>query len=557
MHLSARIRPLIARLRGEGGFTMAAMMGALLVISLFTISALAVAQNDLPISRKDQDTKQAYAAAEAGIADYFFHLSQDNAFWSKCTSVPTPTAVNQAWNGVGADPRTNSRQVAGSSAWYTLELLPANGSTSCNPGNAQNTMIDASTGTFRIRATGHSRNAKRSIVATFKRKNFLDYLYFTDYETADPTWYTLDTNGHATRSGGSPSWSGPDYVTWGSQNCPVYWRQGRGNLSYSGQIFQGSPASWQSFSDNCTEIQFAPGDKINGPFHTNDEILVCGSPDFGRNAQDRVEVSGPGWRGSSGCSGNNPTFVGTWTPNAPLLTLPPTDNSLSTIAAAAYRFTGRTTIVLNGSNMTVTNATMGLNNVSMALPGNGVIWVANGSCGQGYNPLDPYNAPQGCADVYVKGSYASDLTIGSEKDIIVNGNLTKSGDTMLGLIANNFVRVYHPETHNDPNDYTNCTNQAGVMTNVQIDAAILSLQHSFTVDNYYCGPPLGTLTVNGVIGQKFRGPVGRGSGGSVVNGYTKNYNYDDRMRFRSPPHFLDPVQSAWRISRYTEQVPAR
>jgi hypothetical protein len=205
----------------------------------------------------------------------------------------------------------------------------------------------------------------------------------------------------------------------------------------------------------------------------------------------------------------------------------------------------------------VTNATMGLNNVSMALPANGVIWVANGACGQGYNPLDPYNSPQGCADVYVKGTYASDLTIGSEKDVIINGNLTKSGDTMLGLIANNFVRVYHPETHNDPNDATNCTDQAGTLTNVAVDAAILSLQHSFTVDNYYCGTPLGTLTVNGVIGQKFRGPVGRGNGSSVVNGYTKNYNYDDRMRFRSPPHFLDPVQSAWRISRYTEQIPSR
>ena len=31
----------------------------------------------------------------------------------------------------------------------------------------------------------------------------------------------------------------------------------------------------------------------------------------------------------------------------------------------------------------------------------------------------------------------------------------------------------------------------------------------------------------------------------------------DRLTFRAPPHFLDPVQSAWRISRYTEQQPAR
>ena len=545
---------------GEGGFTMVTMFGALTVISLMTIAGLAIAQNDQPLSRRDQDKKIAYSAAEAGIADYFFHLNQDNGYWAKCTGVPAPNAVNPAWNGVGADPRgspavpgSRYRNVPGSAAWYTLEVLPANGYSQCDPNNATASMVDASTGTFKIRATGHSRTAKRSIVATFKRKNFLDYLYFTDYETADPTWYVLDTNNRPTRSGGAPNWAGPDYVSWGSDNCPVYWRQGRGNLQFTGQVLYSG--TWYDFTDGCTEIQFAPGDQIRGPFHTNDEILVCGSPTFGRNAQDHIEVSGPGWRSS--CTGSNPNFVGTWTPNAPLLTLPPTDDSLSTVATSAYRFTGTTTITLSGSTMTITNATMGLNNVSMALPANGVIYVQNGVCGVGYQPLNPYGDPQGCGNVYVKGSYSKDLTIAAAKDIVALDDITRSGDVMLGLIANNFVRIYHPVTRSDPNNPFNCSNATGTQQDITLDAAMLSLQHSFTVDNYYCGAALGNLTVNGVIGQKFRGPVGRGGGGSVVNGYTKNYGYDDRMRFRSPPHFLDPVQASWRVSRYTEQVPAR
>ena len=62
--------------------------------------------------------------------------------------------------------------------------------------------------------------------------------------------------------------------------------------------------------------------------------------------------------------------------------------------------------------------------------------------------------------------------------------------------------------------------------------------------------------MKGAIAQSFRGPVGTG-GATISTGYVKNYNYDDRMRFRSPPHFLDPVQAAWRVSRYTEQVPSR
>ena len=76
------------------------------------------------------------------------------------------------------------------------------------------------------------------------------------------------------------------------------------------------------------------------------------------------------------------------------------------------------------------------------------------------------------------------------------------------------------------------------------------------VDNYQCGSPLGTLTVTGAIAQKFRGPVGTFSGASRNSGYAKNYWYDDRLRYRSPPYFLDPVTAAWRVVRNNEQVRA-
>jgi hypothetical protein len=115
------------------------------------------------------------------------------------------------------------------------------------------------------------------------------------------------------------------------------------------------------------------------------------------------------------------------------------------------------------------------------------------------------------------------------------------------------VRVRHNVTWKGGAD---CDNNPAGQVDREIDAAILTLQHSFMVDGYYCGDPLGTLTVNGVIAQKFRGPVGRG-GNSPTNGYVKNYVYDPRLQFRAPPHFLDPVESAWRVWRYTEQQPAR
>jgi type II secretory pathway pseudopilin PulG len=206
----------------QDGFTMIAMMTSLIITSLLTVAAFAAVDSDQKISRRDQDTKAAYSAAEAGVNDYLFHLGKDQAYWTYCTGVPSPNAVNQAWNGNGSDPRT-WRTVPGSTAQYTIELLPANGNSSCNPNNAQASMIDANTGTFKIRATGSTtktRLGRRSIVATFRRKGFLDFLYFTDYETSDPSWYQVDAYGRQTN---------PDLVAWASANCVEYWRQGRGS----------------------------------------------------------------------------------------------------------------------------------------------------------------------------------------------------------------------------------------------------------------------------------------------------------------------------------------
>jgi hypothetical protein len=188
----------------------------------------------------------------------------------------------------------------------------------------------------------------------------------------------------------------------------------------------------------------------------------------------------------------------------------------------------------------------------VALPSNGVITVQNGSCANSYLPTDSENFPAGCGDVRLSGTYAKDLTIAADRDIVIQGNVRRSSGSkyLLGLIADGFVRVWHPVSG------SNCDNASNSPTNITVDAAILSLNHSFTVDNYWCGNPLGNLTITGVIAQKHRGVVGQG-GSSIVHGYVKNYNYDDQLRYRSPPYFLDPVQASWRVIRQSEQTPAR
>jgi hypothetical protein len=550
VQLTFAISFLRRRIRDERGFTMFAVMGAMLAIMMISVAAFAAAGGDTRGARRDQDSKRAYSAAEAGLNQYLSDLNKDNTYWTHCDQVPAPAVVNP-YNQTPLSKVT----IEGSDAQYAIEVLPTvnlNTGTrfpACDVANPTKTMLDTRTGTFQIRSTGFARGVRRTIIGTFRRKKFLDFLYFTDLETANPVAYAVNTGGNPTT---------PDVEDWASNSCSVYYRGGRGSAQYTGVADPPGAAPPVNLSFGCTEINFISGDSINGPLHTNDQMLVCGTPAFGRTIQDAIEVSDPtGWRGNGGCGGNNPNFIGKYTPGAGVLSMPPSNSQLKNVVDPGYTFTGRTTIAFNGANVVI-------NGVTKPIPPSGVIYVQNGpNCGVFYDPTqtDPSQTPTDCGDAYVHGSYSDDVTIAAEKDIVVDGNITKSGDFMVGLIANNFVRVNHPvssrvSSYNGSNYSWTCTNafDASNPQVNQIDAAILALNYSFIVDNWYCGSALGTLSVTGAIAQKYRGIVGTFGGSST--GYLKNYNYDDRLKYREPPHFLDPVQTAWRVVRETEQVPA-
>ncbi len=524
------------RIRAEHGFTMIVVMGVMLIGMMLSAAAFAAVNNDLPLIRGAADRKQAYAAAEAGLDYYKFQLSRNNDFWTKCTNVPPPSPtesapIMQRWTGSGTVPW---RKVAGSDASYVIELLPAKGAT-CDPSQPEQTMLDQASGTFRIRSTGRSGRILRTITATFRRASFLDYLYFTDLETSDPQTY--ETQAERDRA---------------QTDCSVP-RASR-------------PAS-------CNEITFADQDAINGPFHTNDDLQTCGTPTFGRaGRQDKIEISGPASDGYTPICGNvTPDFQGTVVHPATKLTVPTNNTKLATLAQSGYSFTGTWKITLQNTMMTAKNLATN-QSVTEPLPPNGVIYGNQGAgCTGIATPLvQNYADSKACAVLYVSGNASSSLTIDSAADIVIDGDITHDADVVVGLIGSNFVRVYHPVTPS-PRAGADCTANAsssplfppgpdaeGALSSVRIDAAILSLQHSFIVDNYACGAKLGTVAVNGAIAQKYRGPVGTfdRSTGRGVTGYTKSYTYDDKLKFRSPPYFLDPVAAAWRIIRSNEQVPA-
>lgn len=534
--------------RDERGFTMLTVMMVMLVAGLFAVSAYAAAGGDVPLGGQSRDAKRAYAAAEAGVEYYAAHIAANPDYWTLCTTVPTPNPgepnpVANEWYGPasGADTRTGHwRNVPGGTATYSIELLaakdpnpPSDPTPQCVVGD-QTTMLDPSTGVFRIRSTGRAGTESRSIVASFRRPSFLDFLWFTNFENLDPMVATSDQ-------------------AWQAANCMAF-RPQRNAAAVSGHA--------------CSEITFPAGDQLKGPFHSNDSVQFSAGTKVGRPGKnDRLETHQP----PTGYSGS-PTLYAPWNTNQDNLPIPTSNGDLKPIATTGGKvFTGRTIFSVNGDTVNVTKSDNTTTSFKIS-DTNGVIYVQNGS---GSAPCSLLKSPQiadygegpACGVAYISGTYSSSFTLTSDADIVV-GTPTASvdlrrsatSDAVAGLIATNFVRVQHRvnRTSTQLNDPNNCTN-AQTPRDVYIDAAMLSVAHSFIVDNFNCGgAQVGTLHITGAIAQNFRGRVaGTAVGSGVSAGFIKDYNYDDRLKFRSPPYFLAPLISAWHLIRQNEQVPAR
>lgn len=582
------IATFMARLRQEErGSALIITTSIAVVLTLAITVMLNYAVNTQSTAQTTSEFQAALTAAEAGIDDYLYRLNQNDNYWQYSATNPPTADGNRAFT----------------------EYVDVPGS----PGGGQFTYaIDASqlgiNGNLTLRSTGRDGGVDRAVEVLLRRASFLDYIYLTQVESSDPDVYRVFYAGRRGQSADfwvdwaenyctNTRWaSWPDFfpATLGGppRTTPV-WRTGR--PPYAGQ----SATSYPYLGDTCLEIQFASGDVITGPFHTNDRPLV---------------QNGATWLGIATVSAPAPFFVGTTAgaqpnfPNGNFFThrepieMPPSNTEVRrqadyTDGAEGCLFTGPTAITFR-SNGTMDvrspytrqsgpgcgtwpqgtgTALSAVQNV--AVPSNGVIYVQNvptsgpnawtGTCPRGNGnglgmPLSGesvrFQGQYGCrsGDVFVQGSYSRPVTIATQNDVFVTRNLVRAdtsegSDDILGLIANNFVNVYHPINTSNVNmsHYGNRISTGGsasVWTNPTIEAAILAVNRGFTVQNYDQGASLGTLRVFGAIAQVPRGAVGLSNGAGVL----KDYVYDDRFRFLSPPHFINPVDAQWGVINWAE-----
>lgn len=504
------------RLSDEQGFTMIIALGVMLVTSLLVAAVLVAVAGDTNTTRHDLDSKRAYSAARAGLNAFLYNLDQNPNYWSTC--------ANDA-SGVTPVPG------ASTAVSYSFQPIYNSGYSATNcPTNAVAALIDPLTGSLRVKFTGYSGatpQVSRTVVAAFRKRSPLDFLWYTVYETQDPV-----TN----------------------SACGEWYRQG---------------------ADSSCAIVWA-NDVMNGPMYTQDQLKIGSgaTPTFGRSKQDLIESEGP-----TLCTGSCGSATMRGTPIAPVPTsdqvaFPTSNAQLATDAQNHGQvYKGTTNVTLGGSAgvgkasvVVCPTSTTCTAPTTVDLSTYPILAATNLSgCSGSYDPTNVtysqnssgyYYGP--CGDIYVNGSYSTPLTISAGDNIVITGSLTTSltGPATLGLVANQFVRVMHGVKSG-----SGCTggvieDTTHTIDNPVIDAAILTLGHSFIVDNYNrgCHSNLDALTVNGAIAQKYRGPVGTGSS-TPTTGYSKNYGYDDRLHVLLPPYLFDIVTSAWALSRETLCTP--
>ena len=521
----------------ERGMALITVLIAMMVMVALALTVVDYASTSRTVSRHDQNWNASLNAAEAGIDDYLFHLNE-NSNYSDYTAANLPTDGNLAF--------TQFVPVAGGSTNSKYMYTP----------DTSNLPVD---GTITLTVTGQVGGSKRTLQAVLRRRNFLDYLYFTDYETQDPASYT-----------GSPFTQ-----TEAQTRCSWHYYDGR--------------------DPGCNEIVFISADTIRGPLHTNDAIKLCGTPDFrGKTSTSWNPGTANRWRDN--CPTSVPTFANRGDPAyQPILAIPPSNRALinqTTGATGGCLYTGPTRIRLLSNGQMTVNSPFSNNtrngcptNGTGPLPRNGVIYAqnvpssatdANFTAGCPYNvhgrahplglPISNDITPYGCrnGDVFIEGTLKGQLTVGADNNIDVTWNLQyqdgTSGRDLLGLIANNYVEVWHPvscvsgrtSACNLDANFPDETARNSRFSDPTIQAAMLSLLHGFRVQNWTVGAPLGALGIDGSIAQRFRGAVGTTSGGAVLTGYRKAYRYDRRLKYLAPPKFIDPVASAWAIAVWKE-----
>ncbi len=506
----------IARSRGdESGMALVLVVGSMLVLAMLALTALAFTVQSQKFARYSQDYTGAMAAAQSGIEDLISRLNREDAYADSvdCTNLAlrgpmTPTSNTCGWN------------LSTPAGW--LPVVP--GETDPAAAHFHYTIdgsLSISDGTVMVRSTGRVNGEYRTIEAAVGKGGSTDYVYYTDFESGDPSnvqIYKPGVSNPASKATGGASL--PQCGSTGHE-AALHWWEGR-------------------HAYPCAEITFGGDDVLDGAVFSNDSVWSAsayGGATFldgftsANPACNTVTATTSTWRNclrhNNGASsiadfnGIRPTY-------SELLYLD--DTSAAFAAFPGCHYFGATRVIFSASgNMTVWNKTV--NNGGQApqaitgptgvTPSCGTLSALNSSAGATVPvpdkmviyvgaapssvtrvmcnageiggpsgrtlPLGTYDRtvhrtsgsshPSYEADenmtettktcqegnLYVEGTLNGRVTLAAAQSIIVTGDVVlaggRNGDDILGMVATNSVEVMHARMRNYTWQYTNtsCT----------------------------------------------------------------------------------------------------
>ncbi len=557
--------------RDERGMALVMVIAIGSVLTILVVAATAFALGGLKKSTTDESWGSALAAAYAGIEEYQSRLANDTAYYRYGNPASSFSAASRVTLPTGA----SSNPAFGLGTAGTWAAVPGSAGASAFRYEVDNANY-LKTGTLRLRATGKVGNETRSIVADLRQQGFVDFLYFTDYEIQDPiqsgvsvatcqryAWAGRPATGCSEIAfGANDVVDGPAHSNDTMRIC---------NATFTGKVTTSyNPSSGLRYSPknsnnvNCSGQVFElPGYPAYSP--------VVGMPPTNSQMKKEIRTDIPAEVPDPGCLYTGPTQIifnanGTMTVRSPWSvktrvagdpatsgTTPPECGSINALGSA----NGATITVPKDNLIYVQNVPTVATDPNFTPPkllpnelacrGDGASSGAGNGIGfPTVQEVPPSSDSYGCrnGDAFVKGTVSGAVTVASENYVYVTGDLVYNdrAKDILGLVGNNSVWVWNPVRANGSSILAN--------TGRRIDAAIVSVAHTFQLQNYNKGGDRGTLAVTGAIAQKFRGIVRSGT-----NGYVKHYVFDSRFRYIAPPKFISPVSTTYGVNVWIEVKP--
>ena len=231
---------------------------------MFVAAGFAAANGDLPVSGVAKERKSTYAAAEAGLNYYLNQPAAGPGLLDQVRHGPGPerrpssTRSTSSGTAAGADPRR----------WRNdPRRRPTSTRSSCCP----------TAGLHRSATPTQQAGLDRSTCPPARSRS------------ASPAAPTSDAKRSAQHHRDVPPRQLPELRLLHRLREPrPAGRAGRQRRAPTSRPTAPTSTARRATGKGCPEIQFATGDEINGPLHTNDEnLLICGTPTFGRtNDQD-------------------------------------------------------------------------------------------------------------------------------------------------------------------------------------------------------------------------------------------------------------------------------